>query len=182
MILTDDVADGQEDQLAAVEYEVATSSAYVSYLLEVWKTQAQLAWWRGARGKASDIVDAAIERALKINDRLLYNLYFERAEFRRLSGEPRAALEDYRSVLEFATGNRDRNIIANALLGVVLAEMTGGWWRHHSSRDDARASLLRARQVALDADIQITVQIAERVTAMLDAPNPAPDDVRLFLL
>jgi tetratricopeptide (TPR) repeat protein len=127
-------------------------------------------------------VDAAIERALELNDRLLYNLYFERAEFQRLTGAPEPAIEDYRAVLEFGSGNRDRNLISQALLGLVLSEMTSGRWLHHGTRDDARAALFRARQIASDADIQLTVQLAEQVTTMLDAQDRAPDGVRLFLL
>jgi tetratricopeptide (TPR) repeat protein len=181
-LLSGAVPDDQEQRLTAVELEVAGDSSQNAYLLEVWKTQAQLAWWRGDHRRAGDIVDAAIERALELNDRLLYNLYFERGEFQRLTGAPEPAIEHYRAVLEFGSGNRDRNLISQALLGLVLAEMTSGRWLHHETRDDARAALLRARQIASDADIQLTVQIAEQVTAMLDAQDPAPDGVRLFLL
>jgi tetratricopeptide (TPR) repeat protein len=176
------VPEDHEQRLAAVEFEVASDSSRNAYLLEVWKTQAQLAWWRGDRQRASDIVDAAIERALELNDRLLYNLYFERAEFQRLMGASGPAIEHYRAVLEFGSGNRDRNLISQALLGLVLAEMTGGRWVYHETRDNARAALLRARQIASDADIQLTVQIAQQVTAMLDTQAPTPDRVRLFLL
>ncbi len=181
-VLTGAVPDDEEQRLAAIELEVAAGSTQHGYLLEVWKTQAQLSWWRGDRQRASDIVEAAIERALELNDRLLYNLYFERAEFQRLTGEPVVALEGYRIVLEFGSGNRDRNLISNALLGLVLAELTGGTWLHHGTSDDARAALLGAREIALEADIQLTAQIAEQVTAMLDASEPAPDHIRLFLL
>jgi tetratricopeptide (TPR) repeat protein len=181
-VLNDAVPDGEEDRLAAIELEVAGSSAQSSCLLEVWKTQAQLAWWRGDRQRASEIVKAATERALELNDRLLYNLYFERAEFQRLTDAPEAAIDGYRAVLEFGTGNRDRNLISQALLGLVLAEIGSGQWLQHGTRDDARASLLRARRVALDADIQLTAQIAEQVTAMLDAEDPSSEDIRLFLL
>lgn len=176
------VPDDEEERLAAIELEVAGGSSQHSYLLEVWKTQAQLAWWRGERRRASDIVEAAIERALELNDRLLYNLLFERAEFQRLTGSARAAIDGYRTVLEFGSGNRDRNLISQALIGLVLAELGTGEWTHHDARDDARRSLLRAREIASEADIQLTVQIAERVTVMLDAQEAPVDDVRLFLL
>jgi tetratricopeptide (TPR) repeat protein len=181
-ILTDAVPDDQEQRLAAIEEEIATASTHHGYLLEVWKTQAQLAWWRGQRQAASEIVGAAVERALERNDRLLYNLYFERAEFQRLGGEPDAALEDYRTVLEFGEGNRDRNLVTNALLGLILAEIACGRWLHHGSAHAARGAALHARQIALEADIQITVHTAEVVTAMLDDPASSSDGVRLFLL
>lgn len=180
-ILMNAVPDDQEEQLAAVEDEIATGSHH-GYLLEVWKTQAQLAWWRGRGHQAGAIVDAAIEHALELNDRLLYNLYFERGEFQRLGGEPVAALADYRAVLAFGEGNRDRNLVTNALLGLVLSEIACGRWLHHGSAHAARASVLRARQVALDADIRISVRTAELVTGMLDDPALPSDGVRLFLL
>jgi tetratricopeptide (TPR) repeat protein len=181
-ILTNAVPDDQEERLRAIEDEIATGSTHHGYLLEVWKTQAQLSWWRGRNQAASETVDAAIDRALELNDRLLYNLYFERAEFRRLGGEPAAALEDYRTVLEFGEGNRDRNLVSNALLGLVLSEIACGGWLHHGSATAARVSVLRARQVALEADIQITVRTAEAVTAMLDDAELTAAAVRLFLL
>lgn len=181
-ILLETVPDDQEERLAMVELDVVGGSSQNGYLLEVWKTQAQLAWWRGDHRQAEEIVDAAIERALELNDRLLYNLYFERAEFRRLAGSPETAMGDYRTVLDFGTGNRDRNLISQALLGLVLAEMSGGRWLHHGTRDEARGSLLRARQIAVDADIQFTVKVAEQITAMLELEGPPSDEIRLFLL
>lgn len=119
---------------------------------------------------------------MELNDRLLYNLYFERAEFERLSGSPGHAIEDYRAVLDFGTGNRDRNLISQALIGLVLAEMGDGRWAHHGTQTGARGSLLRARQIAVDADIQFTVKVAEQVLAMLEIGDHRSAEVRLFLL
>jgi len=181
-ILTDTVPDDQEARLAAIEQEIAAGTAQSSYLLEVWKTQAQLAWWRGDAAKALEIVEASIGRALETNDRLLYNLYFERAEFRRSAGELDTALEDYLRVLAFGEGNHDRNLVTNARLGVVLTEIVAKRWLHHVTVEDARTSVLRAREIALAADIQITAQTAETVASMLDQAEPSPGNVRLFLL
>jgi tetratricopeptide (TPR) repeat protein len=181
-ILLGTVPDDQAERLAMVELEVAGLSSQNGYLLEVWKTQAQLAWWRDDLRVARETVDAAIERAMELNDRLLYNLYFERAEFERLSGSPGHAIEDYRAVLDFGTGNRDRNLISQALIGLVLAEMGDGRWAHHGTQTGARGSLLRARQIAVDADIQFTVKVAEQVLAMLEIGDHRSAEVRLFLL
>jgi tetratricopeptide (TPR) repeat protein len=181
-ILLGTVPDDQAERLAMVELEVAGGSSQNGYLLEVWKTQAQLAWWRGDLRAARETVDAAIERAMELNDRLLYNLYFERAEFERLSGSPGSAVEDYRTVLDFGTGNRDRNLISQALIGLVLAEMGDGQLHHHGTQDEARGSLLRARQIAVEADIQFTVKVAEQVLAMLETGAHRSAEVRLFLL
>jgi tetratricopeptide (TPR) repeat protein len=181
-VLAGVVPDDEEQLLADVEHEVAADSAHDGYMLEVWKTQAQLAWLRGNRQVAIDLVDAATERALARNDRLLYNLYFERAEYYRFDGAHAAALENYRRVLEFGNGNGDRNLISNALLGVVLVELSAGRWLFHETRDKARASVLSARQTAIEADIRITGGLAEAVSSMLDDSVPTPDSIRLIVL
>ncbi|HEV7564396.1 MAG TPA: AAA family ATPase [Microbacteriaceae bacterium] len=176
------VPNDEEDLLAALEREIAASSTHDGYMLEVWKYQAQIAWLRGRRRKAAELIESAIERALALNDRLLYNLYFERAEYARLTGDYPAALRDYGQVLDFGNGNRDRNLIANALLGNVLVELAMGQWRDHLTREEARASVLRARQIAIEADIAITAATADAVVVMLDEPAPTPESIRLILL
>ncbi len=181
-VLTGVVPDDEEQILTEIEQEIATASTHDGYMLEVWKSQGQVAWLRGQRQAAIEIIEAAIERALALNDRLLYNLYFERAEYARFCGEHAAALEDYRRVLDFGSGNHDRNLIANAELGLVLLELSAGRWLYHGTTENARASVLRARQTAIEADIQITAGIADAVAAMLDDSVPAPWSIRLILL
>ena len=89
-VVMGDVPPDEEQRLAALERNIASTSAHDGHLLEVWKSQAQVAWLRGDSRVAIRIVDAAMERALTLNDRLLYNFYFERAEYdsssRSLSG------------------------------------------------------------------------------------------------
>jgi tetratricopeptide (TPR) repeat protein len=181
-VLTGVVADDEEDRLADIEVEIAMTSAHDGYMLEVWKSKAQVAWFHGREDSAFEIIEAAIERALALNDRLLYNLYFERAEYARFRDEHAAALDDYQRVLDFGNGNRDRNLITNALLGLVLLELSAGQWLHHGTPEEARASVLDARQMATEADIQITAGIADEVAAMLDDPMLAPQAIRLILL
>jgi tetratricopeptide (TPR) repeat protein len=176
------VPDDEERLLEKLEDEIAMTSTHDGYLLEVWKSQAQVAWLRGRERTAVEIVGAAIERALTLNDRLLYNLYFERAEFARFRGDHAAALADYRRVLDFGKSNYDRNLITNALLGIVLLELSTGGWPHHDTREEARVSVLQARETATAADIQITAGIADAVAAMLDDPAAAPQLVRLILM
>jgi hypothetical protein len=60
--------------------------------------------------------------------------------------------------------------------------MSSGKWSHHGTRDEARGALLRARQIAFEADIQLTVKVAEQILTMLEADGPPSDEVRLFLL
>lgn len=181
-VLSGVVPEEEEQLLAALEHEIAMSSAHDGYMLEVWKYQAQIAWLHGRSQSATDIIEAAIERALALNDRLLYNLYFERAEYARFTGGYASALQDYGRVLDFGNGNRDRNLIANALLGMVLLELSVGEWVYHGTLEQARASVLRARQIAIEADIGLTAAIADTVAAMLDEPTPAPASIRLILL
>ena len=164
----DNVPVGEEDRLLDIETQIAATATHNSYMLEVWKSQAQVAWLRGDSQRAFEVVEATIKSALEQNDRLLYNLYFEKAEFLRLSGCPKGGLAYYRKVLRFGEGNGDRNLISNALLGIILADLAAGQWLHYDSEERARDACLRAWQVARDADIQITRQMAERVTVMLD--------------
>jgi tetratricopeptide (TPR) repeat protein len=171
-VYTRAVPDDEEDVLAELEAQIAATSAHDGYMLEVWKSQAQVAWFRGKTERAFEIIEAAIARALLTNDRLLYNLYFERAEFRRLSGAFDVAVEDYQRTLQFGTGNGDRNLISNALLGLAAVDIAAGRWLHHDSSTDARASVLRARATALEADIHATAHVAGEITAMLDAEPP----------
>jgi len=167
-VLRGAILDDEDRRLAQLEEEVAATISHDGHMLGIWKAQARVDWIRGRHAHALETIDAAIDNALALNDRLLYNLYFERGEFRRLSGDAPGSLEDYDRALRFGTGNNDRNLIANALLGQVLADLSAGRWLHHSSEVEARGSALRARQMALEADIQVTAQVAEQVTGMLD--------------
>lgn len=181
-ILMENVPADEEQRLARIEREIATASAHDGHLLEVWKSQAQVAWFRGENKTAVEIVDAATERALALNDRLLYNFYFERAEYDRFHDDLTDALAGYRRVLDFGVGNGDRNLISNALLGLVLVELSAEQWLHHGSADAARASVLRARQISTEADIQITAGIADKVASMLEDFAPAARSIRLIVL
>jgi tetratricopeptide (TPR) repeat protein len=163
-VYLEELTDDEEQRLVDIEADVIASGRK-GYLLEIWKSQAQVAWLRGNPERTFEIIDAAIGSALKHNDRLLFNLYFEKGEFLRLSGRPEEGLAHHLDVLRFGEKNGDRNLISTALLGIVLAEMTEGKWRYHHTQEQAFAACLRAQQLAADADIQITRQIAERLAA-----------------
>lgn len=181
-LLLDKVRADEEERLRDLETEIATSAAHDGYLLELWKSRAQLDWYRGDGESALSLVEVAIERALVLNDRLLYNLLFERAEYARLRGKYTSALEDYLRVLDFGVGNHDRNLTTNAVLGVVLLELSADRWLHHDTRERARADILHARETAIAADIQLTAAVAETITSMLDRPTVDPDSIRLIVL
>lgn len=179
-IVTGSVPDDEEDRLTAIEAEIAASMSHDGYMLRIWKAQSRLAWYRGDRERAFEIVEAAISRALALNDRALYNLQFERGEFLRLGGQAEQAFGDYELALDFANGNGDRNLQANSLLGLVLADGTVGSWPRHGSAAAARAVALRARDLALEADVTMTVEVAERLVADLDG-NLDPTAFRLIV-
>lgn len=163
-VFLEELADDEEQRLVDIEADVI-AAGHKGYLLEIWKSQAQVAWLRGEVERAFEIIDAAIDSALEQNDRLLFNLYFEKGEFLRLSDRPEDGLAHHLDVLRFGEGNGDRNLISTALLGIVLAEMTEGKWRYHESQDRAFGACLRAQQLAADSDIQITRQTAEQIAA-----------------
>jgi tetratricopeptide (TPR) repeat protein len=182
-VYLDAVPADEEAILEEAERRIAIASKHDSYMFEVWKSQAQVAWSRGNTPMALEIVETAIARALAMNDRLLYNLYFERAELRRDASGWGDALEDYGRVLAFGEGNRDRNLIANAQLGMVATELAAGSWLRHASASSARADTLRARDIARAADINATASIAERLVIMIDqlpADRGSPPRLVLF--
>ena len=162
------VPDDEEERLESLEQEIATAQSHDGHMLGIWKALAQVDWIRGRRESAMKRVEAAIQKARAANDRLLYDLLFERAEFLRLTGDGSAALQDYGRAFRFGTGNRDRNMTSIALLGLVLADISLGRWEYHSSQLEARGSALHARNIAAEADIQVTKQLAENVVAKLD--------------
>ena len=179
-VFLEELNDDEERRLVDIEAQDVAAGRN-GYLLEVWKSQAQVAWLKGDQERAFETIEAAIGSALEQNDRLLFNLYFEKGEFLRLSHRADDGLAHYLDVLRFGEGNGDRNLISTALLGIVLAEMTEDKWRHHSSRDKALATCLRARQIAADADIQVTRQIAERIAAAVAGEGElAPEQLRLI--
>jgi tetratricopeptide (TPR) repeat protein len=162
------VPDDEEERLEHLEQQVAASQTHDGHMLGIWKALAQVDWIRGRREKAMERVEDAIQKARALNDRLLYDLLFERAEFLRLTGDGSAALEDYDRAFRFGLGNRDRNMTSIARLGLVLADLSLGRWEYHASKLEARGSALSARDIAVEADIQVTKQLAEVVVAKLD--------------
>jgi tetratricopeptide (TPR) repeat protein len=176
-----DVPDDEEQRLEAIEAEVAAASTHDGYLLKVWKAQAQVRWHLGHHELALCTMQDSVEAALHLNDRSLYNHYFERAEYLRLTGSAADAVADYRLVLGFGEGNGDSNLVANALLGLVLADLSAGEWRHYSSLTAARAATLNARSLAVGADIRATTQAAEQVIRMVEDADRVPPTLRLIL-
>jgi hypothetical protein len=167
-VFRESVTAGEKARLDRIECLMATNGTQDGHMLGIWKARARLDWLHGRRGRAKGLIEDAIEKAEALNDRLLYNLFFERAEFRRLDGDAAGSIEDYRRALSFGTGNRDRNLAANARLGLVLADLSNERWAHHRSVLEARGAAMEARDQAMEADIQITAQIAEQIMARLD--------------
>lgn len=167
-VFRESVPDDEEKRLEDLEQAVAARHAHDGHMLGIWTALAQVDWIRGRKEKAMERVVDAIQKARSLNDRLLYDLLFERAEFLRLTGDSAGALEDYDRAFRFGMGNHDRNLISISLLGLVLADLALGCWEYHSSKLEARGSALRARNIAMEADIQVTKQLAEAVVAKLD--------------
>lgn len=177
-VFTNTVSDRDMEQLLCLEGAVLEADHLTGYLPKICKYQAQVAWCLGRRAEAMEIAERAISRALLTNDRALYNLYFERGEYLRLSGGSELGREDYRRVLEFGTGNGDRNLSANATLGLVASDLAAHAWPTYGSRGAARAATLQARELANEADAQATVDAATRLLSALEADV----DVQLRLI
>ncbi|MGJ8690793.1 MAG: hypothetical protein ACSHXZ_14885 [Gammaproteobacteria bacterium] len=168
-----------QSALNDIETRISGKASQHAYLPKLWKSQAQIAFNSGNVGQARKLIEQAISRALENNDRLLFNYHFERAEFSRLSGDHTAAIKDYEIVLNFGRENGDRNLIANALLGISEAETSYGNPIFHKSDADMRASILQSRAIAADADIQLTVKQAEMTLTRFETRNGS--EARLFL-
>ena len=156
-------------RLKRLEDRVRGYQEHSGDLIKVRKARARLAWLAGRRRQAELDINEALEIALRMNDRLIYNVYFERAEFARLAGEYDRASIDYERVAAFAEGNQDRNLIANCILGRALCAACTADRDDPDALRELRGSVLEARQIAMDADIQATVQQATRIASSLQA-------------
>jgi tetratricopeptide (TPR) repeat protein len=164
----DTVDEGLADRLLSLEGRVIAAGDRPADLVKLWKERARVEWARGFLRAAADLLETAIEEALRLNDRLLYNLYFERAEFARLAGDLERARLDYGRVATFSEGNRDRNMIANSLLGLALCDVVSQVATTVDGRASIRAKALQARQIAATADIQATAAFAEELVVAMD--------------
>jgi tetratricopeptide (TPR) repeat protein/cytochrome c553 len=167
-VYLDTASDDDMAALRDLEAELATAPNMQSYCCNIWKYRAQVAWCIGRQSEAFLHLTNAIEGALELNDRMLYNLYFDRAEYVRLCGQPDEAARDYRTVLRFGRGNGDRNLIANAQLGLAACDLTLDAWPIFGSAEGARAGVLEARALALKADIQATAEAATNLATLID--------------
>ena len=159
----------EADRLKQIEDRVRDHRERPGDLIKVCKARARLAWLAGRRRQAELNIDEALEIALSMNDRLIYNVYFERAEFARLAGEYDRASIDYARVAAFAEGNQDRNLIANCMLGSALCAASTAGRDDVDALRELRGSILEARQTAVEADIHATVREATRIAASIQA-------------
>jgi tetratricopeptide (TPR) repeat protein len=179
-VYCDSVPLDEEITLTRLEERVVLDDDSGHRLLEIWKSQAQVAWHSGRAADAREIIDSALSKALALNDRLIHNLRFEKAEFSRLGGRPREALSDYLRVHEAGERNHDRNLVSNALLGILCSELAAGEWIHHGSGTSARVAALRAYDIAQSADIRETARAAKQVVSAVDGGDSV-QTLRLML-
>lgn len=180
LIYLDLLPENAKDELLAFERRLDGESRHRNYLPKVWKSLSQVDFREGRSAPAFEHINRAIRATLELNDRLLFNYRFERAEFSRLSGSYEDALDDYCFVLECGRANGDRNLIANALLGIVETELSSGHLVFHRSKADMRASILQSRAIALDADILATQQQAEATLGRLEGRHQRQARLVLF--
>lgn len=168
------------DILSEIEIATGTGDSVVLDQIKIWKAQARVWNEIGEASQASRTLDRAIKAALALNDRGLFNLYFERAEFARRNGDEQTAQGDLRTVETFANGNGDRNLIANCLL--ASASLAASMAQTPFEIADVRASILRGRDVALSAGIYGTVHAAERLLEVVaTTPDEASAKTRLIV-
>jgi tetratricopeptide (TPR) repeat protein len=179
-VYLDQLPDQAGDELLAFESRLTGDSRHRNYLPKIWKSLAQVYFHDGQTALAFEHINRAIRGTLEFNDRLLFNYRFERGEFSRLDGSYDDALDDYCYVLESGRSNGDRNLVANALLGIVETELSSGRLAFHRSKADMRGSILLARATAVDADILATRQQAERTLGRLEGRHAQEARLVLF--
>ena len=101
------------------------------------------------------------------NERLLYNLYCERAVLARIAGQAQLARTTYQRVAAFSAWNQDRNMIANAMIGLALCDALDDG-ASPPQRVAARAALLRAEDVARGATLYGTASLARELVGLID--------------
>ena len=74
------------------------------------------------------------ERAFMV----LGDYYFERGEIHRMSAQYERSVEDYIRVLDYGRDNGDRNLIANAMLGIAEAETSAKRPLHYRDASETR--------------------------------------------
>lgn len=169
------------EMLASIEEVVAGVEGLEGLRANIWKYQAHVAWALGEWSAAVELVEAALAESKRLNDRMLYNLYFDRADFARLRGDGRSADENYRRVLDAGLRNGDRNLVANARLGLVATDLARGRWETFATAENALAETIGARSVAVEADIHATAtQATELANAIASGDQSAQPRLILF--
>jgi len=174
------VTPSTRETLDQLESDVLLASNPGHHLLEIWKSQAQVAWCEDRRSDARRIIDDALTKAEALNDRLMHNLRFEKAEFERLESQPDKAMTDYLLVWEAGRNNHDRNLVCNALLGIICSELAMGAWSYHETKQTAQQAAFDALDIAQEANIYRTTLTAKRVISALDG-GPDISDLRLVV-
>jgi len=175
-----DIPEKSMEKLNKLEDELQDNPQYENYLPKIWKCQSQVLFDAGKIDEAHSRLAKAIAEALEMNDRLLFNYYFQRAEFFRFQGDVEKAVHDYLKVLEFGRVNGDRNLISNSLLGIAEAEASNNTLIHHLSEADRRSSVLQARAIAEDAGIVVTQRHAEGTLIRLEKAHFEARNLALF--
>ena len=159
--------DGVDGRLAELEAKVRADGHRPADLVKLRKEQARVNWALGRTSAAVHLLDEAIDDAMALNDRLLYNLYFERADLARIAGQVQLARTNYQRVAAFSAGNQDRNMIANAMIGLALCDALDDG-ASPPQRVAARAALLRAEDVARGATLYGTASLARELVGLVD--------------
>lgn len=177
------IADEQDrDSLRAMEDRLSTDLDRSADLIKLWKERARVEFACGFQNDATHILDRAMETALRNNDRLLFNLLFEQGEFHRILGELVPALKAYSEVAIAADRNGDRNLQANSSLGKAICTFLMEDDVVEDTLAEVRGTVLKARQVANEANILATVEAAEEIAqAMLVTDIETLRSVRLIV-
>lgn len=170
-VYLNDLLPDERGRLHSLERRVTSEPDRASDQVKVWKALSRIEWLDGRQQEARRYLDLSLERALELNDRGVYNIYFEQAEYDRISSQLALAKTGYKRVLTFGEQNYDRNLIANSQLGIVLCEALSCHLDDVSARHRLRADVFRARQIAMDANTSGTVHEANRIARAIETKD-----------
>ena len=105
---------------------------------------------------SAHFIQQAVAEFRDLGSRLSFNMYFELGEHHRLAGAYASAISEYRRTADVAKRNTDKNLVANASLGTVLAELGADQLLLHKSADEQLDTVNGVIVMCYDAGILIT--------------------------
>lgn len=100
--------------------------------------------------EALNLIERTIDIYEESNERLRFNLYYEKAEVLRKMTEFNSAIKFYRKSLQASQYNGDKNIQLYSLLGILCTELEANTFLFHEDRSQQLKSLILCDELCKD--------------------------------